>query len=227
MVSLGRSEIIPAALVFDLDGTIVDTETVEFESIRVVWEAHGAEYRIEDFEHVVGTSVGVDWVAHLCDVVQRQFDRSDLHRQRQATRHRLLSELRPRDGIRTLIETAHEAGVALGVASNSPMDWVEERLRRVGLREFIKAIVAIDTASVPKPHPAPFLEACAGLGVAPAQAVALEDSGPGVQSATSAGLYTVACPGPLTRNHDLSAAHRIVQSHTEVVLTDLGRALAG
>ena len=78
-----------------------------------------------------------------------------------------------------------------------------------------------------KPHPEPFLAACARLRARPERSVAFEDSTTGVASAVAAGLYTVACPGPLTVGHDVTAADLVVASLEEVTLGSLQTAMAG
>ena len=207
---------------FDLDGTIVDTETVEFESTRLVWAAHNVEYTLSHFEHAIGTTSGPDWVSELATVLDTQLDHPLLHEQRHRHRLEMLAKLQPREGIVALVEAADRAGIALGVASNSPLWWVQERLQHSKLGHYMQILISLDTSSAPKPHPAPFLEACAALGARPSHSVAIEDSAPGVRSASTAGLFTIACPGPLTRNHDLSAADWVIASHAEIDLVKLG-----
>ena len=217
----------PAALVFDLDGTIVDTETPEFEAIRAVWAHHGRDYTIDLFAQYVGTSTGtLGWLDELIAVADGPVDvaaayslRSDVHRQ-------LTEALRPREGIIALIEDAAAAGVPMAVASNSPGSWVADRLLALELHAHLPVIISIDVASRPKPDPAPFAEACAALGADPRRSVAFEDSVVGVRAAVAAGLYTVACPNPLTAGHDLSAADRVIGAHTEISLAELGEAVA-
>jgi HAD superfamily hydrolase (TIGR01509 family) len=216
---------LPEAIVFDLDGTIVDTETVDFESIRDVWAQYGVEYTVGRFEHIVGTAVGADWVAELTTQLGDGVDVSHAHNQRQMIKQQMLQLLRTRPGIDALMNAAAVAGVPMAVASNSPLDWVRARLDHLQLARYLSAIITIDIASHPKPHPAPFLEACAAVGANPARSIAFEDSATGVESARAAGLYTIACPCPLTIGHDLSAADRVVSSHAEITLADLGRAV--
>jgi HAD superfamily hydrolase (TIGR01509 family) len=138
---------------------------------------------------------------------------------------RMTAELEPRDGIVALIEEAALAGVSMAVASNSPRWWVQARVEAVGLAPHFSSIVSLDDSSAPKPDPAPFREACAALVADPARSIAFEDSATGVRSARAAGLYVVACAGPLTRGHDLSDAHRVIGSHAEISLAELALAL--
>ena len=189
-----------------------------------VWAEYGADYPLEQFAAVVGTTAGPDWIGELAELLGQRVDHDAATQLRHAIRVEMLAELKPRAGIVELIEAARSAGIPLGVASNSPLWWVEQRLEVAGLRPYMSVLIALDTSSAPKPHPAPFLEACAALGASPAKSVAIEDSAPGVQSAIAAGMYTVACPGPLTQNHDLSAAHWLIASHREIDLPTLGRA---
>ncbi len=210
------------ALVFDLDGTIVDTETPEFESIRAVWSDHGVDYTVAHFEHCIGTANGIGtWLEDLVGLVGYDIDRAGADERRRGVHRDLTAALQPRDGIVALLDEAATLGVGMAVASNSPEWWVRARLEALGLSHHFGALITIDRSSHPKPHPAPFLEACAAIGADPTRSVAFEDSSTGVASARAAGLYTIACPGPLTANHDLSAAHRVVASHAEIRLAEL------
>jgi putative hydrolase of the HAD superfamily len=221
------STALPAALVFDLDGTIVDTETPEFEAIRAVWNRHGREYTIEQFAKYVGTPAGtVGWLDDLLAVAEGPVDIGAAIELRRAVHRQMTDDLEPRAGIVALIEEASAAGVPMAVASNSPAWWVRERLAALELAHHLPVMITIDTATRPKPDPAPYAEACAALGAEPARTVAFEDSSTGVRSAIAAGLYTVACPNALTTAHDLSAAHRLVDAHTEIRLADLAAAVA-
>jgi HAD superfamily hydrolase (TIGR01509 family) len=215
----------PAALVFDLDGTIVDTESVEYGALRQVFVDHGFDYPLERWAEVVGRSWSPDWVDELHDALASNgggaIDREALLARHRRIKSDLLSRLVPRDGVIELFDEAVAVGVPIGVASNSPRDWVTARLDDLGLAALVGVVVTIDTVSAPKPHPAPFLEACAALGADPLASVAFEDSTTGVASAVAAGLYTVACANPLTAGHDLSAADLVVVTLAGTTLADL------
>jgi HAD superfamily hydrolase (TIGR01509 family) len=219
---------LPAALIFDLDGTIVDTETPEYEAIRAAWADHGLDYTVAQFERVIGTAAGAHaWIDELDLAAGRAVDRTAARATHRSVHSELTAALAPRDGILALIDEALVAGVPMAVASNSPRWWVVERVSAIGLSHILSVVISRDDSSSPKPHPAPYREACAALGADPLCSVAFEDSTVGVCSARAAGLYTVACAGPLTLCHDLSAAHRVIMSHTEITLAQLRGALQG
>jgi HAD superfamily hydrolase (TIGR01509 family) len=212
------------ALVFDLDGTIADTESAEYDAIRQVWADHGMDYPIERWSQVVGQAWSPGWATELAE--EAGVD-PDVARAAKRTYHdELLAALVVRPGVAALIAAAGEAGIPLAIASNSDSAWVEGVLERLGLISHFLAVTTIDRVAQGKPHPEPFLAACGRLGARPTRSVAFEDSATGVKSAVAAGLYTVACPGPLTVGHDVSAADRIVASLDEVSLDALTAAMA-
>lgn len=197
-------------VVFDLDGTIVDTEWGEYAAVRDAFADAGFDYPPEKWAAVIGQSWAPSWLDELGELVGPAFDRLEVHTLNRERRRLSLSALVLQPGVADLFEQAADAGIPIAVASNSPLAWVEERLEQLGLRPQVKAIAAVDTVGEPKPAPAPYLEACAAIGADPRRSIAFEDSATGVASATAAGLFTVACPHGLTTSHDLSAARLVV-----------------
>lgn len=126
--------------------------------------------------------------------------------------HALMSTQALLPGVQALFELGASEGWRIGVASNSSVDWVSRGLKRYGLAPLVGAVRGRDTASQPKPHPAPYLEVLAELGALAQGSYAFEDSATGVASASAAGLRVIAVPNELTRTHDLSAAHQILES---------------
>lgn len=212
----------PAALLWDFDGTIADTETLEYEAVRAVFVDHGADIPKEDWYAVVGSVVHVPpWLDQLRAVTGRSLDAADLMASRARHLEVLTKELQPRPGVVELLADATAAAVPMAVVSNSPHRWVTGHLQQLGLGEHFSAVVALDDVSHGKPHPEPYATAARLLGADPDQSVAIEDSEPGVASALAAGLVVVGVPGPLSVNHDLSGADRVVESLAGVTLADL------
>ena len=120
-----------------------------------------------------------------------------------------------------LLDACAAAGVPCGIASSSGIDWIGGFLDRLGLRDRFATVAGVDRTGVGKPAPDCYLLACADLSADPTRSVALEDSAPGLASATAAGLATVAVPSRITRHTDLSAATLTVASLAEVTLDQL------
>ncbi|HEY2216232.1 MAG TPA: HAD family phosphatase, partial [Solirubrobacteraceae bacterium] len=115
--------------------------------------------------------------------------------------HRLVMEealqgVAPRPGAIALIARLRDAGVPLAVASNSEREFLERTLSGAGLLHDgpFTTIVSANDIAQPKPAPDIYLEACRRLGVAPSDAVALEDSPIGVAAAAAAGMYVIGVP---------------------------------
>jgi HAD superfamily hydrolase (TIGR01509 family) len=212
------------ALVFDLDGTIADTESVEYDAIRKVWADHGIDYPIERWSQVVGQAWSPGWATELA--AEAGVDPAAARAAKRTYHDELLAALVVRPGVAELIVEAGEAGVPLAIASNSDAAWVEGVLEQLGLLSHFLAVTTNDRVAHGKPHPEPFLAACRRLGARPERSVAFEDSTTGVASAVAAGLYTVACPGPLTVGHDVGAADLVVSSLEDVSLASLATAVA-
>ena len=196
------------AVVFDFDGIVLDSETPEYESHRRIYERCGASLTVQEWCDAVGM-----WnekhdelrFAALRERSPRAPERDAYHTER----HRIFDELipaAPMRGIRELLVALAEQGVPAAIASTSPARWVRPSVERIGVASLFRAIVTGDEVPRRKPAPDVYLEAARRLGVDPAHAVAIEDSGPGVAAARAAGMRVVAIPHLLTFAHDLSAA---------------------
>ena len=217
---------VPAALVFDFDGLICDTETMVFESVRRVFVDHGADLTLEEWLPAVGAAEAPDWPAALEAAVGRSLDRAMLTAARQGHGEQLLAALAVLPGVVALLDAAHAASVPCGLASNSPRSWVTGNLARFALADRFDVVVAVEEVTNPKPDPEPYLRAVAALGASPASAVGLEDTLIGVTAARRAGLYTVAVPGPMSAHHDFAGADLVVDSLAAVTLPALGEGVA-
>lgn len=213
-------------MVFDFDGLIADTEWPEYRSIAQQFEARGHAFPPESWVQVIGSSWDVDWLGDLAQRVGGDLDRAAVREAHRAHKAELMAGLAPLPGVAALLAAAEAAGLGLAVASSSPRRWVEPWLETLGLRHHFSIVVVRDDVAQAKPAPDLFRAACVGLGLAPGEAVALEDSAHGVTSAKAAGLACVAVPNRLTRYLDLSAADLVVSSLAEVDVGRLGRLVA-
>lgn len=214
------------AVVFDLDGTIVDTESPSFESWRRTWEAHGETLLLEDWVLCVGR----DWgLFDPLEELGRRVRGLDLERVRLAKREledALVGATVLREGVAAWIAEAAALGLPLAVASSSPRTWVDAHLDRLGITGSFRSVHTVTEVGVTKPDPASYLAACEGLGVSPDQALAVEDSMNGTQAARAAGLRVVACPNPITVGLDLSAADLVLGSLADATLAQVAGAIA-
>lgn len=213
------------ALIFDFDGTILDTEQAEYLAWTQTYARYGGELSLQDYLPCVGTAeVLFDPYAHL-EAQVGPFDREALDRERREKLHALLAELQPLPGVLEWLEQARSLGLKLAVASSSSAAWVLGHLERHGLQGAFDQVITREYVERTKPDPALFLKAAEALEVAPAECVALEDSLNGVRAAKAAGMFTIAIPNSLTRHLDLSQADLVLASLAELGLEPLLRTL--
>jgi HAD superfamily hydrolase (TIGR01509 family) len=212
------------AVVFDFDGTILDSETAEFESHEQLFSECGATLTVEEWCEGVGIVTPADhWFVRLRDrathppIDYEQF----VERRRAYFRARVRWELMP--GIAELLDELTGAGVPCAVASTATGDWVTRALRDLGLATRFDAVVTGDEVEHGKPAPDVYLEAARRLGIDPRWCVAVEDSGPGLTAASAAGMKTVVIPHTLSLNHDFANADLQVSHAGELTLARLQR----
>lgn len=214
-----------AALVFDFDGLVADTEGPEYEAWRATWADYGHDLALEEWVQCIGTVGGWDPLDELARRVGPGFDAERANDARRARHRPAIAAVRPLPGVVELLVEARAAGLATAIASSSDERWVPPLLERFGLVEHFAHLSLYDGTCPAKPAPDLYLRACAALDVDPAEAVAFEDSPHGVAAAKAAGLRCVAVPHALTRGLDLSAADVVFDSLAGVDLATLRRRL--
>jgi HAD superfamily hydrolase (TIGR01509 family) len=207
----GQTPVVTAALIFDFDGTILDTERAAYQAAAELWAEHGIELTIEQWGWRIGTHGHDDPFVELQHRLGRDLDRA-LDERRIARKNELTDAAPLNPGVLAWLDEAQRLGVPVGIASSSPTSWVERNLARLGLRDRFTCLACVDVHPA-KPDPTSFRHAVEELGGDPARSVAVEDSAHGVAAARDAGLFVVAVPHDLTVHMDLSAA--------DVVLTSL------
>jgi HAD superfamily hydrolase (TIGR01509 family) len=212
-----------AALIFDFDGLIMDTETPAFESWQVIYAEYGLELPLELWKDALGTNQGFDAASHLAELLGPDHppDQAALLERRQALK-RDLSVAQPLlPGVHAILDQATELGMPCAVASSSSRAWVESWLRRHAIFERFVCVRTADDVAQTKPAPDLFLRAAACLHVAPAQCLVFEDSPNGILAADAAGMRCVAVPGPITRQITLPPASLVLPALDALPLAEI------
>lgn len=188
-----RPSVLPAAVLFDMDGLLIDTEPLWFEVETQILAELGAAWEHGDHAALVGSSLVVasNFISNRAGgaMTPQQISVQLLLRMRERLSHGPV--LQP--GVVALIEELDMAGVPRALVSSSFRVLVDAALEGVAPLKF-DTVVAGDEVSNAKPHPEPYLLGAHRLGVEPSQCVAFEDSPSGADSASAAGCFVVAVP---------------------------------
>ncbi|WP_336968504.1 HAD family phosphatase [Sphingobium aromaticiconvertens] len=197
------------AVIFDMDGTLLDTEAAHLRAMAEAGTALGWDVsqdlllqmvgiHREATQHMVAAHFGPDFP------LDRFFLDSDALFEAANE-----AGIAVRPGAVPLLEHLKRAGIPMAVATSTRAPFAQNRLERAGLLSNFDIVVTRSDVERPKPDPEPYLLAAAGLGIDPVSAVAVEDSYAGIRSATAAGIATVMVPDllpPTQESHLLAAA---------------------
>jgi HAD superfamily hydrolase (TIGR01509 family) len=185
----------PDAVVFDNDGLLLDTEGLWTIAQEKLFAAHGFEFTIDHKRDFVGVA-GPLAEARLAELLAAPDRGPQLLEE--------LNELVMREakeagatampGAEDLVAAIGDAGIPLGLVSNSPLEWVDAVLAPSNLGERFDVVLTPDDGLEHKPDPALYIEACARLGAEPRRSVGLEDTATGIAAAKRAGLTVIGIP---------------------------------
>jgi HAD superfamily hydrolase (TIGR01509 family) len=207
------------AVVFDVDGILSDTEPEGHRpAFNAAFAAHGLGCRWgpEEYGRLLLITGGRNRIAaYLRACGHPDADRlaSAVHRTKTTLfRELVLSGRCPaRPGVRRLVEDLVAEGVRIGVATTGSRAWVEPLVDAVLGRGTADVVVTGEDVARLKPDPEVYLRALRQLSVEPSEALAIEDSEPGLRSARAAGLVTIVVTSSYTRGHDFKGAAVVLE----------------
>jgi len=212
---------LPAAVIFDNDGLLLDTESVWTRAEQDLFERRGREFTAADKLELVGSSAAI-----AGGILERRLDEPGRAEELMEELNELVVVELERGveamvGARELLARLGARGTPIALVSNSPIAFVRRSLEIVGLEDSFDLVLSAHEVAAPKPAPDPYLEACRRLGIEPGPAVfALEDSPSGVAAAVAAGLTVIGIPS--VEGVALDEAHHLAESlRDEIVATQL------
>lgn len=228
----------PRALVFDVDGTLADTERFHLRAFNEAFVSEGLDWRWDPatYRRLLGISGGKErMLAYWQEVRGGTIDiegnaMRDLldrvHVAKTALYEAMVNDglvpLRP--GVQPLLEEAQRHGVALAIATTTSPVNVAALLRRAfGPQWRLQFPVVCDASTAPrkKPHPQVYQQALQRLDLPAQQAIAFEDSANGLRAAMAAGMDVVITPTAFTQHHDFGGALRVLPSLAGLTLDQL------
>jgi HAD superfamily hydrolase (TIGR01509 family) len=202
------------AVIFDLDGVLVDSEQVWDRVRRGFVQAHGGTWRDDSSRHMMGLSTG-EWARYLtADLGVKLAEEEVADQVIEAMRNDYDRHLPLVPGAASAVHQL-AAEWPLAVASGSPMLLIEAVLGGASIRDAFKVLVSCDEVAAGKPAPDVYLEAARRLNVRAERCVVVEDSSNGIKSAAAAGAAIIAIPNRMYRPDES------VLGLVDVVLSDI------
>jgi HAD superfamily hydrolase (TIGR01509 family) len=207
-----------AAVLLDMDGTLLDTEQVYLTSLITALEAFGYREATAICHAMIGLP-GPECEAMLRDHYGADFPLADVNAAYAAHRDELLAcELPLKPGAPELLEALHAAKCPMALVTSSSRRTADRYLELAGIGHHFNAILTRDDVARGKPHPDLYLLAAERLRVQPQACIAVEDSSPGVTAAHAAGAITLMVPDILQPTGDIRAKCTAVLPDLHAVL---------
>ncbi|MFC5652332.1 HAD family hydrolase [Paenibacillus solisilvae] len=210
------------AVVFDFDGLIIDTETPCYHAFNKIYREYGAELPLPLYAQCVGTSFDqFNPYTYLSEVAGETIEHSLIKDRFKLYHAEMLIETGLRPGVMQYLEAAKQLNLKIGLASSSPIAWIEPYLSKFNLRPYFDSLATADDVSLVKPDPELYLLSLQRLGVHAEEAISFEDSLNGFHAARTAGLHCVVVPNELTKLFDFSGYDLLLGSMEDMALTEV------
>lgn len=205
------------AIIFDMDGVLVDSEYTYFQSKSQILKEAGHEVEESYHFQFMGTTSEYMW-----EQMKQEFSLPlsvpEYVQEMTALRQAMIK----RDGVRVIphvqafVKRLSEAGLKLAVASSSSLAEIKVNLAEIGVAEYFSEVVSTEEVKHSKPAPDVYLAAAERIGVKPENCLGIEDTKNGAGAVHNAGMVCVGFANPVFPLQDLAAADRVVSSFAEL-----------
>jgi beta-phosphoglucomutase family hydrolase len=213
------------AVIFDMDGLMIDSERLHHRSFADVLGQYGVtpELNEKGIAHIQGISAGANW-ERFKKLYRFEADTRELTKKKQEIQLTLLCEgVSAMPGLIKLLQDLRKHHFKTAVASSSTRAHIDLVIKSLSISSLFDALTSGDEVVHGKPDPDIFLKAASKLGVDPKSCVVLEDAVHGIRAAKAANMYAIAVPNEFTEYEDFSIADMVIPS-LEVIS---GRMLQG
>lgn len=205
------------AVIFDMDGLMIDSEPLHIEAFNRVFEKFGKHLSGEENSKRYVGIADVDIVEDMIERFDLPISPKQLLKEKQdAYRYILKKGLVTQPGLIDLLKKLHNSGFKIAIGSGSYTEQIEIVMKGLNISSLIDQYVAIDDVKAGKPFPDIYLLAAKKLEVDPSDCLVLEDAAFGVQAAKAAGMRCFAIPSQQTKGQDFSLADKVLKSLNEV-----------
>ncbi|MGP7818098.1 HAD family hydrolase [Niallia sp. 01092] len=210
------------AIIFDFDGTIIDTETAWYIAFRDAYKEHGVDLTLEKYSECLGTSLhSFNPYTYLSTHHNIPIDLDEFRKTIQNAHTEMMEKESIRPGVLDYLKAAKDAGLKIGLATSSEKAWIDKFVDLLGIREYFDCYCTADSVKNVKPDPELYLQALERLGVDASEAIAIEDSPNGSRAAVAAGIHTIVIKNTITEQLPFGTGHHTIDSLENHKLNDL------
>ncbi len=213
----------PQAVIFDMDGVLVDSEPFHFENETRMFRKLGLDISDEEHSHFTGVATDVMWqqISETRKLPLSVAELTELTVLESNQYFGSLEKIEPLPGLVDLLEKLVATEIPLAVATSSDTVTMKNILEKSGLRKYFRFTVCRDDVENSKPEPDVFLHAAKLLGVPPENCLVFEDSRNGIKAAKAAGMVCIAYSGGNSGHQDQSQADRRIAHFNELDFVNL------
>ncbi|WP_406684041.1 HAD family phosphatase [Seonamhaeicola sp. MEBiC1930] len=206
------------AVIFDMDGVIIDSEPLHNKAYHDMFDEVGIDVSKELYESFTGQST-INICKRLCE--HFNLDESPetlvaLKRKHYKQFFETNSDLSLINGVLELIQNYHRNGLTLVLGSSAAMTSINQIFDRFELNQYFKAKLSGADLKESKPHPEIFIKAAEASGFKPEECIVIEDSTNGILAANGAGIYCVGFDSFHSKNQDYSKANKVITNFEEI-----------
>lgn len=211
------------AVIFDMDGVLIDSEPIYQEANEELFIRLGISLGYDEYASYVGTNTEFMWtqLKNKYNLPQPLEELMEVSKSVRLEALQTLPRLEPVDGVVDFLKLLKTNGYKMAVASSSPKNQIELVTKRLSIGDFFDALVSGDEVKRSKPAPDIFLRAAEILEIAPKDCIVVEDSSNGVIAAKSCHMKCIGYANPSSFTQDLKMADIIIKNFRELISEDL------
>ena len=201
------------AVIFDMDGVLIDSEIYWNDVGKIFFESHNIEFTPELQSKIIGVSE-----TEIAEFCQKEFNLNNSIEKIMEERKKLSDEIyfqkaKPLSGINELLDFLYKNNLPMAIASSSSLYRIETIVKKFGWQDYFSKLISAEEFDFPgKPSPEIYLRASMELKIKPDECLVFEDAGNGVKSAKAAGMTCIGIEDKRWVHGDLSSADFIVDS---------------
>lgn len=206
----------PEAVIFDLDGTLIDNNRYHIDAWKVFYKKIGREFSMDEYKNNMNGRINRDIFRYLFgqEISAEEIER--LTEEKESMYRELYAPyIQPIAGLLPFLKQVKHAGIPMAIATSGLPKNIAFMFEHITMRDYFDEIIDATAITNSKPHPEIFLKAAAAVHANPEKCIAFEDSVSGVRSAKAAGMMVIG----LTTTHtaeDLHEADRVITDYTHI-----------